>query len=73
MGVEEGNQEQLTIEQNLEKYSLLHAYISDLMRNQHAERTIEKIKPLYVFCEAMPCLEEEVLYDLSLWREPRKK
>lgn len=73
MAVEEGNQEQLTIEQNLEKYQLLHSYISEFIRNQNAVRTIEEIEPLYVFCESMPFLEEEFLYELSLWREPKKK
>lgn len=43
----------------------------DFLHNQHPPYNISPYEPIYTFVEELPSLEEKVLYDLSLVREPR--
>jgi len=58
---------------NFPKHMMIYKAIDSLLRYQHSAdyKSLPKTEPLYTFLYELPALDENVLYALSLEREPR--
>jgi len=74
--IEEGNTDKLPTEPNsinFPKYTMLYKTISSFLYCSYSICSIERTDPIYLYCQDLPSLEEEELYELSKTRQPRQK